>query len=84
MEWCRCKKCGHKLFQYDETKANENNNLEINIKCSSCKEILDVVVLDKKVDTVIRRDTCNATAGRKVDNKEVTATCDGGNDGGEG
>lgn len=48
MKWCRCKKCGHKLFMYEDGK--ESDNMRINIKCSSCKRILDVIVLNGKVE----------------------------------
>ena len=45
--WCRCSVCKHKMFMYEETK---DMNAEINIKCSSCKRIMDVVFSGDKVD----------------------------------
>lgn len=51
MNWCRCSKCGHKLFLYDTRKESEN--LHINIKCSSCKSILDVVISDCEAEVKI-------------------------------
>ena len=47
MKWCRCPKCNHKLFQYYEER--EQNNLSINIKCSSCKEIVDLLIYKGEV-----------------------------------
>ena len=79
MKWCRCAKCGHKLFLYNEEKANEKNNLEINIKCSSCKRIMRVIVLNRRISTVIfGGDEKNAEAGRKVDKAEVKSSGIGG------
>ena len=46
-KWCRCPKCGHKLFLYDSTACDKN--VAINIKCSSCKKIIDVYFSDNKV-----------------------------------
>lgn len=38
--WIKCPKCGHKLFLWT---ANERfDYADINIKCSSCKRIVDV------------------------------------------
>lgn len=46
--WCKCSECGHKLFLYD--RGNNGNNIQINIKCSSCKAICDVLVLNGKME----------------------------------
>lgn len=48
--WIKCPKCGHKLFLWT---ANERfDYADINIKCSSCKRIVDVS---------IRKDSWTAT-----------------------
>lgn len=39
MEWCRCAACRHKMFLYSDLPMMMAN---INIKCSSCKKIMDV------------------------------------------
>lgn len=49
MKWVKCSNCGHKLFMV-QGEGKESDNLHINIKCSSCKRILDVVVLNGKVE----------------------------------
>lgn len=36
--WCRCPNCTHKLF-YNRYKYNE---FSIEIKCSSCKKIIEI------------------------------------------
>lgn len=36
-EWVRCGKCGRKLFKIEKNSCLDN--LEIEIKCHSCKEI---------------------------------------------
>ena len=47
MKWCRCPKCGHKLFMYDpDWTPAEYAQAVINIKCSSCKRIIDVEIAD--------------------------------------
>ena len=46
MVWCNCKKCNHKLFLYNPSNAD----VEINIKCSSCKRIMDVEITDGKAE----------------------------------
>lgn len=84
MNWCRCARCGHKLFLYDETKAKKENNLAINIKCSSCKRILSVIVLDGRVVTKSFGEVKKiAKVGREVDNKAVAAVDNGGIVGGK-
>lgn len=45
-KWCKCPNCYHKLFRY-ETKNTTNANIEI--KCSSCKVIVDVVLSEGEV-----------------------------------
>lgn len=42
MKWCRCPKCGHKLFMYEQ--ESDFAEVKINIKCSSCKRIIDVFI----------------------------------------
>ena len=42
MRWCRCPNCGHKLFLYEQD--GKEDRLRINIKCSSCKKIVDVLI----------------------------------------
>ena len=51
MEWCKCPNCRHKMFMYDPAKVVFAT---INIKCSSCKSIVDVVLshTEVKVDLV--------------------------------
>lgn len=61
MKWCRCSKCGHKLFMYEAGK--ERDNAHINIKCSSCKRILDVIVLKGKLE-VVESGRENSDSGR--------------------
>lgn len=39
-EWVRCPNCGHKLFR----KKKSSKQIEIEIKCSSCKKILEVKI----------------------------------------
>ena len=46
MTWVRCPNCGHKMFLYDN---NEDSNLKINIKCTSCKKIVDVTIQNGKL-----------------------------------
>lgn len=46
MEWCRCSKCNHKLFLYEPSVYNY---IHLNIKCSSCKKILDVDIIAEEV-----------------------------------
>ena len=48
MKWCRCPKCNHKLFMYEDVE--KSSKVEINIKCSSCKRILDVLILNGGVE----------------------------------
>ena len=44
-KWCRCGKCGHKLFKTDINDLSDKNVgmaadvLKIEIKCHSCKVI---------------------------------------------
>ena len=46
MRWCLCPNCSHKLFMYSPDDSKESS---INIKCSSCKKIVDVLILNGKV-----------------------------------
>ena len=48
MRWCRCPNCAHKMFLYEPDHKGE---FKLNIKCSSCKHISDVLILDGKVRT---------------------------------
>lgn len=48
-EWCRCPKCNHKLFMFVD--RNVCDNIYINIKCSSCKKIVDVIVSEGEVQS---------------------------------
>lgn len=43
MKWCRCPKCGHKLFKYMDGKAT------LNIKCSSCKAVVTIELSENEV-----------------------------------
>lgn len=43
MNWCTCPHCGHKLFKYSDVTRGE-----INIKCSSCKNIVTISLLNGK------------------------------------
>ena len=47
--WVRCSNCNHKMFKITD---GESNNISINIKCSSCKRIMTVLIsgLEVKID----------------------------------
>ena len=55
-DWCMCPKCGHKLFMLKQFDGRDPQVL-INIKCSSCKEILDVL---------LKKDQRKVTANEKI------------------
>ena len=44
IDWVRCPKCGHKLFKVYET---DDMKIHIEIKCSSCKSVIDVNTNDE-------------------------------------
>lgn len=44
--WVKCPKCTHKLFWFEGLKRGQNIDLHIKIKCSSCKRIVKVFVVD--------------------------------------
>ena len=48
-KWVRCPECTHKLFKIS---TEESNNISINIKCSSCKRVMTVLIsgMEVKVD----------------------------------
>ncbi len=48
-KWVRCSNCAHKMFKMVDS---ESNNISINIKCSSCKRIMTVLIsgLEVKID----------------------------------
>lgn len=50
--WVRCPECTHKLFKMAE---GESNNISINIKCSSCKRVMTVLIsgMEVKVDAAV-------------------------------
>ena len=48
MIWCKCPNCSHKLFLLVDKK--DTDNVFINVKCSSCKKLIDVVVKDGVVN----------------------------------
>ena len=54
MNWCKCPKCNHKLFMFNDDEQN-SKHVEINIKCSSCKEIINLII-DKGVPYYERKD----------------------------
>lgn len=39
MEWVKCPHCKHKLFRF---YPGETNYIDIEIKCSSCKKIVEL------------------------------------------
>lgn len=45
-KWVRCPNCTHKMFKMAE---EESNNISINIKCSSCKRIMTVLISGMEV-----------------------------------
>ena len=47
MRWCRCPSCSHKLFLYNPD--NSDGLVNVNIKCSSCKKIVDIKIHEGKV-----------------------------------
>lgn len=49
--WCKCSRCGHKLFAY---KPDVNNKIDVEIKCSSCKFINSVSVCGPQISTTIK------------------------------
>lgn len=51
MRWCKCPQCSHKLFLYEPDE--KSGRTKINIKCSSCKRIIDVLILNGKVKTKV-------------------------------
>lgn len=40
--WCRCGKCGRKLFHIADCGHGNGGYVVIEIKCHSCKEINDI------------------------------------------
>lgn len=51
MRWCRCPNCAHKMFMYDPDE--KSGKVIMNIKCSSCKHIADIVIMNGKVKAKI-------------------------------
>lgn len=47
-KWVRCPKCGHKLFF-----ADVDSVVDIEIKCHSCKDVVNVLVVDKHIKTLV-------------------------------
>lgn len=47
MRWCRCPNCAHKMFMYDQDE--KSGKVIMNIKCSSCKRIADIIIMNGKV-----------------------------------
>lgn len=52
MLWCKCPNCSHKLFMYDSDE--KSGIVNINIKCSSCKKIVDVLILNERVKVSVK------------------------------
>ncbi len=46
--WVNCPMCGHKLFKY-ETEQYRQTRIDVNIKCHSCKTIVDVHINGKYI-----------------------------------
>lgn len=49
--WVRCPKCTHKMFWFEGLRRGQNTDLHI--KCSSCKKIVKVSVIDGWVETKV-------------------------------
>lgn len=47
MRWCMCPNCSHKLFFY--RPDSNQGEVDLNIKCSSCKKIVDIKLKEGKV-----------------------------------
>lgn len=47
-EWCKCPKCGHKMFKLLSNEAS-GDGVKIEIKCSSCKAIVNVILSEQGV-----------------------------------
>lgn len=55
--WARCVKCNHKLFLINESiKDGESSVVKLQIKCSSCKRIQNIIMRDGVVFAVEVKD----------------------------
>ena len=46
LKWINCPRCGHKLFRVEDIHPKSWAN--INIKCNSCRALVDVMVAGEK------------------------------------
>ena len=51
--WVRCTQCRHKLFYLNEV---ENVNINMSIKCHSCKKINEIILTDDIVRKMFERE----------------------------
>lgn len=48
MDWVKCPNCRHKFFKCDPGEQSENW-VDVEIKCSSCKKIARILIIDKNI-----------------------------------